>query len=268
MHPIVSSFYATFAIGMLVLGADFITIGKNMTAGIIFWAAGTIFTIIFGILVPYIMFVGSRVKIEHINPGWFIPPVGFIVIPVVGSLILPYYSGIISQLLIFINYFSWSTGFFLYIALLAICIYRFILHEPLPGGLAPTVWINLGPIGVGVVTLINLINNSAFVLVKEPFYVLAFLLWGFGIWWVIIGIMTISRYFKKSNLPYGLSWWAFTFPLGAYVAATHTIAGTFSLQLIDYIGFGLYLLLAFFWSITFINTAVHTYFGTLFKSPK
>ena len=43
-HPILSNFYATIAIAMLVLAADFIVIGKNMELGEIFWFIGTVFT--------------------------------------------------------------------------------------------------------------------------------------------------------------------------------------------------------------------------------
>jgi len=36
--------------------------------------------------------------------------------------------------------------------------------------------------------------------------------------------------------------------------------------LIDYIGFALYWLLVFFWSVTLVNTGKHAYHGSVFKS--
>lgn len=264
-HPVLSNFYATIAIGMLVLAADFIVIGKNMIIGEIFWFTGAFTTIFFGTLTPYLMFKAEHVKLDHINPAWFIPPVGLIVIPIAGGLIIPRFSGLTKEFVILLNYFGWGAGFFIYLALLAVCMYRFIIHHPLPNTLAPTIWINLGPIGAGTVSLINLIENSTFITTKEPFFVLAFLLWGFGIWWVIIAIAMTIYYIKKLKLPYAMSWWAFTFPLGAYVAATYSISNIFNIELINYIGFGLYWLLTGFWTLTLIKTAVNTYHGTLFK---
>jgi len=264
-HPVLSNFYATIAIGMLVLAADFIIIGKNICMGEAFWFVGVLFTIFFGILTPYIMFKGEHVKLDHINPAWFIPPVGLIVIPIAGSLLIPHVSGMVQEFVIFLNYFGWGAGFFIYLALLAITLYRFILHHPLPNILAPTIWINLGPIGAGTVALINLIKNSSFITIQEPFFVFGFLFWGFGIWWVIMAIILSLHYIKKLKLPYAMSWWAFTFPLGAYVAASHKISLLFGLQLIDYIGFTLYLLLVIFWIVTLIKTFIHAYHGTLFK---
>lgn len=265
-HPILSNFYATIAIAMVVLSANFIIIGKNIIVGEIFWFIGTFATIFFGLVTPYLMFRGEHVKLEHINPAWFIPPVGLIVIPIAGSLLINQFSGILQELVIFLNYFGWGAGFFLYLALLAISMYRFILHRPLPETLAPTIWINLGPIGAGTVALINIVKNSAFVTLKEPFFVFGLIFWGFGVWWVMMAIIMTLHYIKKLKLPYAMSWWAFTFPLGAYVAASHLISKMFGIALIDYFGFALFWLLAFLWSITLIKTAIRAYDGTLFKS--
>jgi C4-dicarboxylate transporter/malic acid transport protein len=209
------------------------------------------------------MFKGEHVTLDHINPAWFIPPVGLIVIPIAGSLIISQYAGLMREFILFLNYFGWGAGFFLYIALFAICINRFILHRPLPNTLAPTIWINLGPIGAGTIALINLVNNSTFITMKEPFFVFALIFWGFGIWWVSMALMMTFHYRKKLRLPYALSWWAFTFPLGAYVVASHSIATIFHFALVDYIGFALYFLLVFFWSITLIKTLEALYYKKL-----
>ena len=235
-----------------------------MFVGEIFWFIGALLTIFFGILTPYIMFKGEHVKIDHINPAWFIPPVGLIVIPVAGSLLIPHFSGLFKEFIILVNYFGWGAGFFIYLTLLAVCVYRFILHKPLPNTLASTIWINLGPIGAGTVALINLIKNSPFVTMKEPFFVFGLIFWGFGIWWTLMAIVMTLHYITKLKLPYAMSWWAFTFPLGAYVAASHLIFKIFSFELIDYIGFGLYWLLVFFWLVTFIKTVIKAYHGELF----
>ncbi len=264
-HPILSNFYATIAIAMLILAADYIIIAKNFEIGKFFWSIGTLLTIFFGILTPYLIFKNKSVLLEHINPAWYIPPVGLIVIPIAGSLIIPHVSGITQEAVILLNYFGWGAGFFIYLALSAIGMYRFILHAPLPNVLAPTIWINLGPIGVGTVALINLIKNSPFITIREPFYVFAYLLWGFGIWWLIIAVLLTIYYLKTLKLPYAMSWWAFTFPLGAYISACHNISMLFSTQLIDYFGMILFGIMLTFWSITLIKTSINAYHGTLFK---
>ncbi len=257
-HPVITNFYPTMSVGMLVLASDFLMIGDNFFIAKVLWILGTFLTIIFSLLIPYIIFKENKVKIDHINPAWFIPPVALIVIPIAGS------NFIDNQVFIFVNYYGWGSGFFIYLALLAICMYRFILHNPLPNTLAPTIWINLGPIGAGTVSLISLINHSSFIMYKEPFWVFGFIFWGFGVWWFFIAVIMTLHYISKLKLPYAMSWWAFTFPLGAYVAASHTISKIFKIKLIDYFGLILYFLLLGIWTITFIKTFINAYRGDLF----
>jgi C4-dicarboxylate transporter/malic acid transport protein len=210
--------------------------------------------IFFAFLVPYIMFTHENIQISHINPGWYIPPVGLIVIPIAGAFLEPVNSGIYKEIITIINFLGYGAGFFLYIALLAIIIYRLILHSPLPQNLAPTLWINLGPIGAGNIALINIVSKSSFISIKEPFFIFALIFWGFGLWWLVMAIIMTLRYIKKRELNYSMSWWAFIFPLGAYVASTHLIAKIFNFETINILGFGIFWLLFFIWIMTLVFT--------------
>ncbi len=265
-HPINSNFFATMPFGMLILAANFILIGKNMFWGGLFWFIGSGLIIIFALITMCIMFRHEEVKAEHLNPAWFIPPVGLIVIPIAGSLLVSSFSGILKEYIIVINLIGFGTGFFIYLALLAVMMYRFILHKPLAEMLAPTVWINLGPIGAGTVSIIQIAKNIGyFTNVQAAIFSLASLLWAFGIWWLIISISMTLHYLRKLKLPFALSWWAFTFPLGAYVVASFNIANILSNSLIYYIGFALLWLLAFLWSITLVNSIRNTINKKLFS---
>ena len=253
-HPVISSFYPTIAVAFLVIAGGFIIILHNLKLAEIFWIIGTVLMIFFAFLVPYIMFTHENIQISHINPGWYIPPVGLIVIPIAGAFLEPVNSGIYKEIITIINFLGYGAGFFLYIALLAIIIYRLILHSPLPQNLAPTLWINLGPIGAGNIALINIVSKSSFISIKEPFFIFALIFWGFGLWWLVMAIIMTLRYIKKRELNYSMSWWAFIFPLGAYVASTHLIAKIFNFETINILGFGIFWLLFFIWIMTLVFT--------------
>ena len=253
-HPVISSFYPTVAVAFLVIAGGFIIILHNLKLAEIFWLIGTALMIFFAFLVPFIMFTHENIQISHINPGWYIPPVGLIVIPIAGAFLEPINSGIYKEIITIINFLGYGAGFFLYIALLAIIVYRLILHSPLPQNLAPTIWINLGPIGAGNIALINIISKSSFINAKEPFFVFALVFWGFGLWWLVMAIIMTFRYIKKRELNYSMSWWAFIFPLGAYVASTNLIAKIFDFEIINILGFCIFWLLFFIWIMTFIFT--------------
>lgn len=46
-HPIIANFYATFAIGIMVLSANFLIIGQNIPVAKYLWLLGTGFTVFF-----------------------------------------------------------------------------------------------------------------------------------------------------------------------------------------------------------------------------
>jgi len=258
-HPVICHFYGTIAIALLILSADYLLILKNLTLAKAFWLIGMPLTIFFAFLIPYLMFIQEKIDIKNVTPAWFIPPVGLIVIPLSGGALINTFSGIWKEVMIFINYFSWGAGFFLYLALFAVVMHRFIAHEPLPCGIAPAIWINLGPIGAGTSTLYMLVKNSEFITMKEAFFVFGLIFWGFGVWWFVMAVVLMLHYIRKLNLPYSLAWWAFIFPLGAYVSATHNVALSFNINVIDSFGFTLYWLLFALWLITGIKTLKHVF---------
>ncbi|MBO8174271.1 MAG: C4-dicarboxylate ABC transporter [Thermococcus sp.] len=260
-HPVICHFYGTIAIALLVLSADYLLILKRIALAKAFWLIGVALTIFFAFLIPYLMFIQERIDIKNVTPAWFIPPVGLIVIPLSGGALINTFSGIWKEIMIFINYSAWGAGFFLYLALFAVVMHRFIAHEPLPCGIAPAIWINLGPIGAGTSTLYMLIKNSNFITAKEAFFAFGLIFWGFGVWWFVMAVVLTLHYIRKLNLPYSLAWWAFIFPLGAYVSATHNVALAFKISIIDSFGFALYWLLFALWLITGIKTLKHVFFS-------
>jgi len=277
-HPIIAQFYATIAIGFLVLAGDFLAVGTHYlphhlsnTCAQWLWGIGTFLTFIFAITIPLIMFLGSHVEITHINPGWFIPPVGLIVIPIAGAKLISTWPANLQLPMLILNYVAWSTGFFLWLFLATICFYRFLCCPPLPSTLAATIWINLGPIGAGTMALLNLIQSSSILKIETfagSFELFGLIFWSFGFWWLMIAILKTRHYIRNAKLPYAMSWWGFTFPLGAYVGSSYMIGQLFQSSTIKIYGFVLYWLLVILWSVVSGATLSRAYTGELFQTPK
>lgn len=276
-EPVTGQFFATMPIACLVLVADLLVIGSgHWDTGLVvclakfFWLLGVVLALLLAIIIPLLNFINQEVRIEQVNPAWFMPPVSLIVIPVPGAKLVSYWPDAWQQTMLIFNYVSWSCGFFLFLFLEAICLYRFFCRPPLPGALAPTAWINLGPIGVGTIALSGL--GTAGVpylgdLVTPVVNLLALLLWGFGFWWLICAICLTIYYLRRSSLPFSLAWWAFTFPLGAYAAATYTVASFLNSPVIYLYGFICFLLLLFIWSVVIIKTLVGVINGKILAKP-
>ncbi len=257
--PVKGNFYPTFSIGMLVLASNFEIYTSYYFVSLLFWVLGAVITVLFALMVPSIVFLGEHAEIHHINPSWFIPPVGLIVIPMSGIPLISKYSSFGDGIML-MSIFGFGAGFFLYIALLAVCIYRFALHRPLPPQLEPTVWINLGPIGAGTLSFLTLSQSFGGLDMRMIVY-LIIIFWAFGLWWLFMAIIITVHYYKKMELPYSLSWWAFVFPLGAYTAATGFLSKFVLQSVLCSLGMILYFMLLTIWILTSTKTLQY-----LFKS--
>jgi C4-dicarboxylate transporter/malic acid transport protein len=154
----------------------------------------------------------------------------------------------------------------LWISLQAITVFRFLLHKPLPGPLVPTLWVNLGPLGVIPISLIALSQSSPFITNKEPFFVAALLMWGFGVWWLCMAALLTYSYWRRGQLPFALSWWAFTFPTGAFAIASFKLSQVVPLPGIHNIGLIAYGFLMMFWSVTLVRSISGALDGSLFQA--
>jgi tellurite resistance protein TehA-like permease len=50
-------------------------------------------------------------------------------------------------------------------------------------------------------------------------WLIAIIMWGFGLVWLFFALASISR----SKFPFNMGWWGFTFPLGVFTVSTVTI---------------------------------------------
>ncbi|MCD6362876.1 MAG: C4-dicarboxylate ABC transporter [Synergistetes bacterium] len=281
-HPVIAHFFPTVPIGALVLASNLLLVGKDLwnTGDIISWAKplwlfGAIGTIFFGILITILVFLHTEIDMSHANCGWLIPPVGAIVVPTSGAILVPYWgSSFLSEYALLFCLLSWGIGFFYYLFLNASLIHRFIYHELPPKTLAATMWIGLGPVGVGIISLNNIVKASKyapaflklFSALKGVVYLFSVAFWGFGVFWFFISFVLTLYYLFKIALPYAMSWWAFTFPLGAYTSATLMLSSSLSLGAVKAFGIFLYVLLLIFWGMTFLKTMKAAWSGALFKA--
>jgi tellurite resistance protein TehA-like permease len=147
--------------------------------------------------------------------------------------------------------------------MVASLLYHRLVYHPLPvAPLAPSLWIGLGPIGVGGLALMKMAQGGAQVwgelsaVVNLLSGIGALALWGFGLWWLAAAILLLRRYLRGGGLPYGIGWWAFTFPLGAYTVDTLTLARMWKVDAMEWLGVLLFLLLAVFWSVVTARTLI------------
>jgi C4-dicarboxylate transporter/malic acid transport protein len=276
-HPVLGPLYGLFPGGLLIVAVLVNTMGSSfLPAGAIIPTIATL-TIIGGVLAfaiaatfTYLLFTGET-DAQAVNGGWLIPPVVNIIVPMGLAPLISQVGPSIGRLIMALSYAYFGIGFFLFILVISMVHDRLVLH-PLPhASLAPSLWIFLGPIGAGSLALLVLAKAGAhfFGPAAPAVGVLTLLvvsaLWGFGMWALTAATLMLVRYLREGPLPYGLGWWGFTFPIGAYTVLTLNLARAWQSGWIEGFAVALFIALAGFWLVVATRTVWAVFTGEAWR---
>ena len=195
-HPVRINFFPAASIGIILMGT---ALGPfSQTLSLIVWGLGAALHLV-GTLAVLSTWIGHRTfESPMLNPAWFIPVVGNIIVPITASRF-----GFFE-----IGWFFFSVGLVFWIVLLTLVFNRLVFHNPLPERLLPTLMILIAPPAIGFVAYVSMTGAL------DPF---ARILFYAGVFFfLIIAIQTP----KLSRISFALSWWAYSFPLAALTIAT------------------------------------------------
>jgi C4-dicarboxylate transporter/malic acid transport protein len=264
-HPVQAHFYPTFSIALIVLALQFLVFGPQRELALALWIMGALLTIIFSFVILTLVFQGEATSLEHVTPAMFIPPVGLVVIPVAGVPLAASMAPTWQSAMLVFNWAVLGAGSLLYVGLLALTMVRYVTHRRIGAPLVPSAWINLGPLGVIPISLLNLVDAMPVLGAAGAAHVIALLLWGFGLWWLVMAVILTLVAARRGELPFALSWWAFTFPLGAFVAASWRLGTQLALPALLAVGAAALALLALLWTVTLVRTVHGVASGALLR---
>lgn len=195
-HPIKLSFFPAISISLILLGTAMA--GLEPYSAKVFWISGVCLQIFLLLFV-----VNSWINLEHfetvhMNPSWFIPAVGNVLVPIAG----------VQFGYVEVSWFFFSIGMVFWVVLLSIVFNRILFHNPLPPKLLPTLAILIAPPAVGFVAYVKLAGDL------NDF---GRMLYGAALFFTLFVATQIPRFAK---LPFSLAWWAYSFPLAAITIAT------------------------------------------------
>ncbi len=231
-HPIKLSFFPTISISMLILSICFLSI--NMQLSLWVWMSGAALQLVTALSVIRYWIKQAHFKEQHLNPAWFIPAVGNILVPVAG----------IAHGFTELSWFFFSFGLLFWIILQAIIFNRLIFHTPLPERLLPTLFILIAPPAVGFLSYTSLTNATTI----DPF---AHFLYYAG---VLFFLLLATKFSLLAKLQFGLPWWAYSFPMAALTLATFKFYNLTGLAYMKTAGITLYGLTAVLIAILLLNT--------------
>ena len=283
-HSTVSMFFGTIPMGLATIINGFLVFGVPRWGGEmvqvaeVLWWIDVAMALGCGVLIPYLMFTRQDHSIDQMTAVWLLPVVAAEVAAASGGLLAPYLTDTVAQFHVLItSYVLWAFSVPVAFSILTILILRMALHKLPHESMAASSWLALGPIGTGALGLLLLGADAPAIFAANGLarigeiaeglgLISGVILWGVGLWWIVIAALITIRYFR-SGIPFNLGWWGFTFPLGVYSLATLRLGSMLQLTFFDVAGCVLVVALALMWLLVGTRTVQGAYRGELFVSP-
>jgi tellurite resistance protein len=230
-HPVKLNFFPAISISLLLLSIAWMPVHEGVSE--ILWITGALLHLAFTLYVVNVWIHHDHFDIQHMNPAWFIPAVGNVLVPVAGT-----HFGYVE-----ISWFFFSVGMLFWVVLLTIIFNRILFHNPIDMRLMPTMFILIAPPAVGFIAYMKLTGEL------DSF---ARFLYFSGLFLTLL-LLTQARRFAK--LQFFLSWWAYSFPSAAITIATMLMYEVTGLAFYRYLGVVLLTLLSMVLLLLVVKTA-------------
>ncbi|NNG37546.1 TDT family transporter [Nakamurella aerolata] len=281
-HAVMAHFYGappmallTVGAGTLVLGKDVIGLSAALVVDWTLWTLGTVLGLASAVLVPFLQFTRHRdVTPESAFGGWLMPVVPPMVSATTGGMLIPYVApGAGRELLLAACYAMFGLSLIASLIVITLIWNLLAVHKVGAAAMVPTLWIVLGPLGQSM-TAANVLADAAPHAMAAPYadafraFALVYSLpvWGFAMLWAAVATaVTVGT--ARAGLPFSLTWWSFTFPVGTCVTAASGLALHTGLPAFRWAAAVLYTALVGAWLLVGIRTVLGVYRGTLLRPP-
>lgn len=198
-HPVAGSIVPTFAMAAMVVSRALGNIFP--VAGQALWLGAVIAHLV--ALAFFIWHRAKDLKMHHMVPSWFVPPVGIIVADVTcpGNA----YTEFALVLL--------AIGMLSYLVMLPLMIYRLIFRSEVPDAAKPTIAIMAAPASLSLAGYLTV--------VKEPSLLVCSILLGVSL---LMTLVIYIAFFHLLRLPFSPGYAAFTFPMAIGATALYKMA--------------------------------------------
>ncbi|AWP86458.1 C4-dicarboxylate ABC transporter [Bordetella bronchiseptica] len=199
-HPVQLAFFSAISLGVVLIGTAWADDAPRAAAAL--WWLGATVHLGFTLIIVRSWIFHTHYQLDHVNPSWFVPVVGNIVIPIAGVRFAPAECA----------WFFFSLGIVFWIVLKAIILYRLMFGAPLARALTPTLFIMIAPPAVAFLAYMAL-TGSLDGFARVLYYI--------SLFWTLLLSTAAPRF---ARLPFSLAAWSYSFPLAAITLATFSFA--------------------------------------------
>ena len=297
-HPQKSMFLGTLPMGLITIISGIaqlgtvefeLGIGFTLAASGLWWLA-TAISLMTAIGVPFSMMTYQKHHFEGTTAALLLPIVPPITAAATGSVIAeilidryPTYAFTIMV----VSYLVLGIGLPLALLILVLYFQRLLLFKSPPRDVIISVFLPLGPCGQGGEACLHLGQVALrlfpdiatrpgtgvpnLVSTGSALYgaglVSALLLFGLGVWWLIIGLCTIVVERRRGRLAFNMGWWGLTFPFASLAICCARLAIVLDILTLKIAYTGFVIANVLLWTYVAIPTARGAWSGRLFNAP-
>jgi C4-dicarboxylate transporter/malic acid transport protein len=280
-NPQMAHFYGAAPMALMTVGGGAVVVGRDLIGARIavdldwvLWTAGTLGGLFTAVSIPFLMFTQHEVEPDAAFGGWLMPVVPPMVSAAMGALLLPHIAaGTGRQTMLYGCYAMFGLSLVASLNIIAMIWSRLALYGVSGTARVPTLWIVLGPLGQSI-TAAGLLGSTAALAVEhdvaENMNAFAMLygvpVWGFAVLWIALATSLTVRTLLH-GMPFALTWWSLTFPVGTFVTGTTQLAAHTHLPAFKVAAAIAYAGLLFTWLLVAVRTARGSLRGNLLKVP-
>ncbi|MFB9376329.1 TDT family transporter [Kineococcus gynurae] len=278
-HPVRGHFYGappmalmTVGAGTLLLGPDVVGPRAALGLGALLWALGTVGGLASTVLVPWVGLRQNGYDQATAFGGWLVPVVPPMVSASVGALLVPHApAGAGREAVLLLCYACAAVSLLATAVLVPVLLTRWRRHGAGPAAAVPTWWIVLGPLGQGVTALVSLAAHAPGTLPAAWVPVAGLTAVGAGVvlggaalaWLAVVVVLTVRTAWARGGLPFSMTWWSFTFPVGTLVTGAGALAHRTGSPVLAGLAVVLFGLLVTAWLVVLPRTVRGVLDGTL-----
>ncbi len=277
LDPAVAPFYGCLSMALLAVGGGTLTVGRDVIGGpaalatdAVLWSLGTLVGVAGAAAIPYLMVTRHRIEPGSATPVWLLPLVAPMVSAALGPGLLPHLpAGQARQAMLLGCYALFGMSLLATLLVLPLVMSRLIHHGPLPLALTPTLFLVLGPLGQSTTATGNLADVAPGVVDAPTAHAMgAFAVLygipvtGFALLWLALATALVVRA-VRNGMPFAMTWWGFTFPLGTCVTGAAGLARHTGLTAFTWLAVALYALLVAAVAVAAARTASGLVHGRL-----
>ena len=231
--------------------------------------------------IPFVMFHVHELTLDTMTAVWLLPIVPCVVAAASGGLVATLLGPAAAIAVVAVSYMLWGVGIGLSFIVLALYFHRLAVHNLPNSEVIVSAFLPLGPLGKGAAGLLQLaaVGHQVFpavnfvdtalasTIVQVVSVVVALMMWGLGLWWLMHGVFSLCARWFFGGLEFSLAFWGLVFPFGVYTAATIGLASTIPSVFLAWLADVFIIVLVVLWCVVAVATARNAINRTLFVAP-